>query len=63
MYRTSPDPGRRGRCPEHDDVLVKQGFEASVVAVRAILAAERLRRKLQPGLGDFVQQFRAVRKG
>ena len=44
-------------------MLVNQGFEASVVAVRAILAAERLRRKRQPGLGDFVQQFRAVRKG
>ena len=46
--------------PEYDYVLVNKDFEASVAAVRAILAAERLRRKRQPGLTDFVQQFRAV---
>jgi guanylate kinase len=49
--------------PEYDYVLVNKEFEASVAAVRAILAAERLRRKRQPGLTDFVQQFRAVRQG
>jgi guanylate kinase len=48
--------------PEYDYVLVNKEFEASVAAVRAILAAERLRRKRQPGLTDFVQQFRRVRK-
>jgi guanylate kinase len=49
--------------PEYDYVLVNKAFDASVAAVRAILAAERLRRKRQPGLGDFVQQFRAVPRG
>lgn len=44
--------------PEYDYVLVNKQFEASVEAVRAILAAERLRRKRQPGLTEFVQQFR-----
>lgn len=44
--------------PEYDYVLVNKAFEASVAAVRAILAAERLRRKRQPGLTEFVQQFR-----
>jgi guanylate kinase len=44
--------------PEYDYVLVNKAFEASVAAVRAILAAERLRRKRQPGLTDFVRQFR-----
>lgn len=44
--------------PEYDYVLVNKEFEASVSAVRAILAAERLRRKRQPGLTDFVEQFR-----
>ena len=44
--------------PEYDYVLVNKDFEASVAAVRAILAAERLRRKRQPGLTDFVEQFR-----
>ena len=42
-------------------MLVNQGFEASVAAVRAILAAERLRRRRQPGLTNFVEQFRAGR--
>lgn len=45
--------------PEYDYVLVNKDFEASVSAVRAILAAERLRRKRQPGLTDFVEQFRS----
>ena len=49
--------------PEYDYVLVNKNFDASVAAVRAILAAERLRRKRQPGLTDFVQQFRAMRRG
>jgi guanylate kinase len=49
--------------PEYDYVLVNKNFDASVAAVRAILAAERLHRKRQPGLTDFVQQFRAMRRG
>ena len=49
--------------PEYDYVLVNKVFDASIAAVRAILAAERLRRKRQPGLGEFVQQFRAAGKG
>ena len=44
--------------PEYDYVLVNKEFEASVAAVRAILAAERLRRKRQPVLTEFVRQFR-----
>jgi len=46
---------------EYDYVLVNKEFEASVAAVRAILAAERLRRRRQPGLTNFVEQFRASR--
>ena len=49
--------------PEYDYVLVNKEFEASVTAVRAILAAERLRRRRQPGLTEFVEQFRAVSRG
>jgi guanylate kinase len=48
---------------EYDYVLVNKVFDASVTAVRAILAAERLRRTRQPGLGEFVQQFRAAGTG
>jgi guanylate kinase len=43
---------------EYDYVLINSEFEHSVAAVRAILAAERLRRKRQPGLTEFVRQFR-----
>jgi guanylate kinase len=44
--------------PEYDYVLINQELVNSVAAVRAILAAERLRRTRQPGLGEFVKQFR-----
>jgi guanylate kinase len=44
--------------PEYDYVLINQELANSVAAVRAILAAERLRRVRQPGLGEFVRQFR-----
>ncbi|MEZ5906286.1 MAG: guanylate kinase [Geminicoccaceae bacterium] len=44
--------------PEYDYVLINQDFENSVAAVRAIIAAERLRRVRQPGVGEFVKQFR-----
>ena len=44
--------------PEYDYVLINQDLDNSVAAVRAILAAERLRRVRQPGLGEFVKQFR-----
>ena len=44
--------------PEYDYVLINQDLANSVAAVRAILAAERLRRVRQPGLGEFVRQFR-----
>ncbi len=45
--------------PEYDYVLINQELANSVAAVRAILAAERLRRNRQPGLGEFVKQFRS----
>lgn len=45
--------------PEYDYVLINQELANSVAAVRAILAAERLKRTRQPGLGEFVRQFRS----
>lgn len=44
---------------EYDYVLVNSDLEASVVGARAILAAERLKRRRQPGMVEFVQRFRA----
>jgi guanylate kinase len=44
---------------EYDYVLINDELDLSVERVRAVLAAERLRRQRQPGLTDFVSQFRA----
>ncbi|MDJ0942939.1 MAG: guanylate kinase [Kiloniellales bacterium] len=40
---------------EYDYVIVNRDFEDSIVEVQAILAAERLRRERQVGLGAFVK--------
>ena len=40
---------------EYDYVIVNRAFEDSIVQVQAILAAERLRRERQIGLGAFVK--------
>ena len=45
----------------HTYVLINNDLEESVRTVRAILTAERVRRKRQPALTEFVQQFRAAR--
>jgi guanylate kinase len=44
---------------EYDYVLINGDLEESVGRARAILAAERLRRDRQPGLTEFIGQFRA----
>jgi len=43
---------------EYDYVLVNDDLEVSLARMRAILTAERLRRRRQPGLTEFVHQFR-----
>ena len=44
--------------PEYEYVLVNTDIEESVLKVRAILAAERMKRDRQIGLGDFVKSLR-----
>jgi guanylate kinase len=44
---------------EYDYVLINRDLETSVGDARAILIAERRRRLRQPGLADFVSQFRS----
>ena len=46
---------------EYDYVLINADLDESVRQARAILAAERLRRQRQPGLTEFVGQFRSRR--
>lgn len=43
---------------EYDYIVVNDDLEESVAAVRAILAAERLKRDRLTGLGDFVKALR-----
>jgi guanylate kinase len=47
---------------EYDYVIVNRDIEDSVVQVQAIVTAERLRRKRQVGLADFVDCLRADRQ-
>ena len=47
---------------EYDYVIVNRDIEDSVVRVQAIVTAERLRRKRQVGLADFVDRLRADRQ-
>jgi len=46
---------------EYDYVLVNREVEESVLAVQAILRAERLKRERQIGLHDFVEELRRGR--
>jgi guanylate kinase len=43
---------------EYDYVLVNQDLETSMTALTAILIAERLKRRRNLGLAEFVEQFR-----
>jgi guanylate kinase len=48
---------------EYDYVVINSDLALSVQRTRAILVAERLKRRRQPGLTDFVSQFRARQPG
>jgi guanylate kinase len=44
---------------EYDYVVINRDLDATFADVKAILAAERLRRERQPGLSDFVRGLQA----
>lgn len=46
------------RWPEYDYVIVNEALETSLAQVRAVLVAERLRWRRQPGLFQFAERFR-----
>jgi guanylate kinase len=48
---------------EYDYVMINTELALSVQRARAILVAERLKRRRQPGLTDFVSQFRSSQPG
>jgi guanylate kinase len=43
---------------EYDYVMINYELEPSIAAARSVLVAERLKRRRQVGLADFVDQFR-----
>jgi guanylate kinase len=43
---------------EYDYVVINEVLETAIAQVRAILAAERLKRDRQPGLTDFIRSIR-----
>jgi guanylate kinase len=75
LYRRAQDPEAEVRkrlarvaadvthWAEYDYVMINSDLAQSVQRARAILAAERLKRRRQPGLADFVKQFRSPQQG
>ncbi len=60
-YRLSQVAADVTHWAEYDYVLINRELGTSIDALESILIAERLRRRRQPGLGAFVEQFRQTR--
>jgi guanylate kinase len=56
--RMSKAADEMSHWPEYDYVIVNRELEESIAEIRAILAAERLKRSRQIGLADFVNRLR-----
>jgi guanylate kinase len=59
MSRMSKAAGEMSHWPEYDYVIVNHDKQIAFAEVRAILAAERLKRERQIGLSDFVRGLQA----
>jgi guanylate kinase len=59
MSRMAKAAGEMSHWPEYDYVIVNRDKAAAFAEVRAILAAERLKRERQIGLSDFVRRLQA----
>ena len=59
-YRLSKAPGEVSHWAEYDFIIVNSNIEESVQQVRAILAAERLRRERWNGLDQIVSDIRSI---
>ena len=57
--RMAKAAGEMSHWPEYDYVIVNHDIEEAFAEVRAILAAERLKRERQIGLSDFVRGLQA----
>ncbi len=59
-YRLSKAPGEVSHWAEYDFIIVNSTIDESVEQVRAILAAERLRRERWKGLDQIVSDIRSI---
>jgi guanylate kinase len=57
--RMAKAAGEMSHWPEYDYVIVNREKAEAFAEVRAILAAERVRRERQIGLSDFVRSLQA----
>ena len=57
--RMAQAAGEMSHWAEYDYVVINHELEQAFTDVRAILAAERLKRERQPGLSDFVRGLQA----
>src|SRR5437667_10046292 len=57
--RMAKAAGEMSHWAEYDYVIINRDIEHAFAAVRAILAAERLKRERQIGLSDFVRGLQA----
>jgi guanylate kinase len=57
--RMAKAAGEMSHWPEYDYVIVNRDKRAAFAELRAILAAERLKRERQIGLSDFVRRLQA----
>ena len=57
--RMAKAAGEMSHWPEYDYVIVNRDKEEAFAEVRAILAAERLKRERQIGLSAFVRHLQA----
>ena len=57
--RMAKAAGEMSHWPEYDYVVVNRDKRAAFAELRAILAAERLKRERQVGLSDFVRRLQA----
>ena len=60
--RMAKAAGEMSHWPEYDYVIVNRDKAEAFAEVRAILAAERLKRERQIGLSDFVRALQAKLK-
>jgi len=57
--RMAKAAGEMSHWPEYDYVIVNRDLDEAFAEIRAILAAERLKRERQIGLSEFVRSLRA----